>query len=329
MGGSTWTAEEKSENYTYTGTVTPIEYTIKINEGKASIGAGTEITKAKVNDVITITANVAAEGKEFTGWTVVSGNITLAGASKETTTFTMPGEAVEITATYKDKPVTPPHEHDFSGSWQRDDAAHWHKCPDDEATDTKAAHEYDDEADTTCNVCGYERTVTPPAPVAYTITKGNGQTVTKGNTANFVSNAPFEKFDKVQVDGVDVATSNYTVISGSTDVTFTADYINGLSEGSHTIAIVSNDGQATGSFIVKAATGNTESSKPGGNTNPSDGNKVSSTGGNTTSPQTGDNSNIALWGVLMMLSASGIAFTVYSRKRKLAKKLTTLIQWMG
>ncbi len=175
------------------------EYTIKVNSGKATIGAGSEIDKAKENDVITITADSAPEGKEFDKWEVVNGTVTLADATAESTTFTMPGEAVEVTATYKDK------------------------------------------------------TVTPPAPVTYTITKGNGQTVTKGNTANFVSDAPFDKFVKVQVDGADVAASNYTAVSGSTDVTFNTDYINSLSEGNHTIAIVSNDGQATGSFTVQAA----------------------------------------------------------------------------
>ena len=51
-------------------------------------------------DVVTITANAAPEGQHFTGWTVESGNVTLADSTKETTTFTMPAEAVEVKANY-------------------------------------------------------------------------------------------------------------------------------------------------------------------------------------------------------------------------------------
>lgn len=52
-------------------------------------------------DTVTITANTAPEGQHFTGWTVVSGGVALADASKVTTTFTMPDKAVEIKANYE------------------------------------------------------------------------------------------------------------------------------------------------------------------------------------------------------------------------------------
>ena len=68
-----------------------------------------------------------------------------------------------------ERTVTPPaHEHSY-GTWSHDETNHWHQCTDANCPDKpgsvqdKAAHDYDDEADTTCNVCGYERTVTPPA----------------------------------------------------------------------------------------------------------------------------------------------------------------------
>lgn len=38
----------------------------------------------------------------FSGWTVDGGNITLADSTASTTTFTMPDNAMEITANYKD-----------------------------------------------------------------------------------------------------------------------------------------------------------------------------------------------------------------------------------
>ena len=65
--------------------------------------------------------------------------------------------------------VTPPaHEHRY-GDWSKDGTNHWHECTDaacpnqSESIKDKAAHVYDDDADTTCNICGYVRTVTPPA----------------------------------------------------------------------------------------------------------------------------------------------------------------------
>ena len=79
-----------------------------------------------------------------------------------------------------ERTVTPPsHEHSY-GDWRKDGTSHWHECADDdcpnrnESIKDKAAHVYDDDADTTCNVCGYERTVTPPAPTEFTITVTSG-----------------------------------------------------------------------------------------------------------------------------------------------------------
>ena len=79
-----------------------------------------------------------------------------------------------------ERTVTPPtHEHSY-GDWSKDGTSHWHECTDDdcpnreESIKDKAAHVYDDDTDTTCNVCGYERTVTPPAPTEFTITVTSG-----------------------------------------------------------------------------------------------------------------------------------------------------------
>ncbi|MCQ4711886.1 hypothetical protein NE459_25275, partial [[Clostridium] innocuum] len=68
-----------------------------------------------------------------------------------------------------ERTVTPPsHEHSY-GDWRKDGTSHWHECTDDDCPDReesikdKAAHVYTDDADTTCDTCGYERTITPPA----------------------------------------------------------------------------------------------------------------------------------------------------------------------
>ena len=82
-----------------------------------------------------------------------------------------------------ERTVTPPaHEHSY-GDWSKDGTSHWHECTDDdcpnreESIKDKAAHVYTDDADTTCNVCSYERTVTPPAPTEFIVTfDANGGT---------------------------------------------------------------------------------------------------------------------------------------------------------
>ena len=89
--------------------------------------------------------------------------------------------------------VTPPaHEHRY-GDWSKDGTNHWHECTDaacsnqSESIKDKAAHVYTDDADTTCNVCGYVRTVTPEAvsvsqitlnKTSTSISVGNSQTLT-------------------------------------------------------------------------------------------------------------------------------------------------------
>lgn len=52
-----------------------------------------------------------------------------------------------------------PETHTYSTTWSHDASEHWRQCTQDGHTDVadKAAHTYDNDADTTCNVCGYER----------------------------------------------------------------------------------------------------------------------------------------------------------------------------
>ena len=87
-----------------------------------------------------------------------------------------------------ERTVTPPsHEHSY-GDWRKDGTSHWHECTDtdcpnrEESITDKAAHVYTDDTDTTCDVCGYERTVTPPAPTEFIVTfDGNGGTPSVGS----------------------------------------------------------------------------------------------------------------------------------------------------
>ena len=57
------------------------------------------------------------------------------------------------------------HTHAYDGTWKRDESKHWHECtnsacPDKPGSVTdSAAHAYYNDADTTCKICGYVRTV--------------------------------------------------------------------------------------------------------------------------------------------------------------------------
>ena len=106
----------------------PVEaYTLTVIKGAASVAAGTLITdKVEQNTVVTVTADAPEAGKVFDKWVVLEGNVTLADATKATTTFTMPGNDVKIEATYKDAP--PSHTHSYGTEWKYDDANHWHAC---------------------------------------------------------------------------------------------------------------------------------------------------------------------------------------------------------
>ncbi len=146
-----------------------------------------------------------------------------------------------------------------------------------------------------CTVCG-----AIASDFKAVITAGANGTWQKGTKdgLSFTSNAAFAHFQKVQVDGKDLDVSNYTVKEGSTIVTLKTSYLETLSVGKHTLAIVSETGTATTEFTVKAAAVTDD----------------------TQSPQTGDDSNIALW--IAVLLAAGTALTgtaVYSRKRKYSK----------
>ncbi|MGN0578939.1 MAG: InlB B-repeat-containing protein [Ruminiclostridium sp.] len=92
------------------------------------------------------------------------------------------------------------------------------------------------------------------------IIEGDGQSVTKGErkALTFRSNAAFDDFIRVELDGKTLSEKNYTVKEGSTVVTLKADFVAGLSVGRHTLAIVSESGTATAEFTVYATAEETE-----------------------------------------------------------------------
>ena len=127
------------------------------------------------------------------------------------------------------------------------------------------------------------------------IIKGKGQSVAEGEKKelSFTSNAAYSDFIRVEIDGKTLDVENYTVKEGSTIVTLKADYVATLSAGEHTIGIVSESGTATTTFTVAEKAGAEDSAK------------------------TGDNTDLALWLALMLLSGAGITgVTAYSRRKR-------------
>ena len=135
-----------------------------------------------------------------------------------------------------ERTVTPPsHEHSY-GDWSKDGTSHWHECADadcpnrNESIKDKAAHVYTDDADTTCNVCGYERTVTPPAPTEFIVTfDGNGGTgsmepVTVEEGSRYVLPAcgftapDGQEFKAWEIGGVEYNAGDGYVVLGNTEI---------------------------------------------------------------------------------------------------------------
>ena len=167
--------------------------------------------------------------------------------------------------------VTPPaHEHSY-GDWSKDGTNHWHECIDadcpeqSESIKDKAAHIYDDDADTTCNVCGYVRTVTPPEiiPVSQ-ITLNKAETsISVGNSETLTATvAPENAANKA----LTWASSDEDVATVAPDGTVTA-----VKVGTATITATAADGSGKSAVCKVTVTGDTTPSQPSGSTGGSSG----------------------------------------------------------
>ena len=129
----------------------------------------------------------------------------------------------------------------------------------------------------------------------YKITSGNGATWKKGNDdgLTFVASGPFVKFQKLVIDGKEVAAENYTASSGSTVIEVKTAFLQSLKKGEHTIEVVYTDGVAAGNFFVKLASS-----------------------GNSDVPGTGDVSQIGLWIGMITVSVVALAVILILLKKK-------------
>ena len=178
--------------------------------------------------------------------------------------------------------VTPPaHEHRY-GDWSKDGTNHWHECTDaacpnqSESIKDKAAHVYDDDADTTCNVCGYVRTVTPEIVPVSQITLNKAETsISVGNSETLTATvAPENAANKA----LKWASSDEDVATVAPDGTVTA-----VKVGTATITATAMDGSGKSATCKVTVTGDTTPSQPGGSTGGSSGGSSSGGGGGSSS----------------------------------------------
>ena len=156
---------------------------------------------------------VAPEGKQFKAWEIGGTEYPVNAPVTVTADIT-------VKALWEDAP--PAHEHSY-GDWSKDGTSHWHECTDDdcpkkpESIKDKAAHVYTDDADTTCNVCDYDRSVTPPAPTEFIVTfdagDGTSSVGSMTTTNQKLSSLPSASRSKHSFNGW------YTEKNGGTKVT--------------------------------------------------------------------------------------------------------------
>ena len=169
-----------------------------------------------------------------------------------------------------ERTITPPaHEHRY-GNWRRDGTSHWHECTDadcpnrNESITDKAAHDYDNDADTTCDTCGYVRTVTPETVPVSQITLNKAETsISVGNSETLTAMvAPENATNKA----LKWASSDEDVATVAPDGTVTA-----VKVGTATITATAADGSGKSATCTVTVTGDTTPSQPGGSTGGSSG----------------------------------------------------------
>ena len=152
----------------------------------------------------------------------------------------------------------------------------------------------------TCSSCGETETEIIPALIGYFVTVGADSDRTKGSSDSIKITVKRSEDDAncinhyvgTLIDGNPVPAS---AEAGSTIVTISADTLEKLSAGTHTVMVVFDDGQAVTNLTIKAASA------------PID----------PTTPKTGDNSRMMLWVSLLCMSGAALAAVIVAgRKRK-------------
>lgn len=153
-----------------------------------------------------------------------------------------------------------PENHVSDGTWEMDEEKHIRNCTCGVQVD-EGQHEYTDDSDSDCNVCGYKR--------HYVVIEGANGTFELESSNGLVLKADGDHtlFETLEVDGTVVAPENYTVTQGSTVVTLKTEYLNTLAVGSHDIKMLFSDGKVAVTKInIKAKPQPQPQPTPGNNT---------------------------------------------------------------
>lgn len=156
---------------------------------------------------------IAPENQQFKAWQIDGTEYPVNAPVTVTADIT-------VKALWED--ASPAHEHSY-GDWRKDGTNHWHECTDadcpnrEESIKDKTAHVYDNDADTTCNTCGYERTVTPPAHEHIVTFDGNGGTSSVGSMTT--TNQKLTSLPSASRSGSYSFDGWYTEKSGGTKIT--------------------------------------------------------------------------------------------------------------
>ncbi len=161
--------------------------------------------------------------------------------------------------------------------------------------------EYGYTGDIYCSDCGQvlEYGVALEKLVKPVILEGNNTVVNISNsslsgntTVSFRSSAPLSEFQRAECDGnVITKDKDYTLREGSTIVTLTPSYIVSLSEGNHSISIVSLNGTATAEFNVVKSGGGSNNNNGSGNNNNGSSNNNNGSGNNNNGSSNNNSSN--------------------------------------
>jgi LPXTG-motif cell wall-anchored protein len=133
--------------------------------------------------------------------------------------------------------------------------------------------------------------------IRYWYSEGDGQIWQKSSDVDAfftVSRDPHDKdafshFLSIEIDGKEVATTDYNAVSGSVKETIFKDFMESLTVGAHTIKTIFDDGEASAKFFVKAA---------------------------EELPKTGDDTSLYRWIATMAMSAAALGFVLIKRKRE-------------
>lgn len=208
---------------------------------------------------------------------------------------------------------------------KKDAAGHWKECEGCGYTTDKEAH-----TGNPCSECNYSSSSGGPdkddtdKPSDYKlVTKIHVSGTDKASVITCARS--FDKFVDILVDGAEVPKQLYTARSGSTIVEISAEYLNTLKAGTHTVTFRYTDGNVSGDFEVVAKANDPDKVDDKTDNKTDDKTNVSGKTGDkttvsvktesrlTTSVRTGDSKNS--FGFMLLMTASGVMVWLLIRRK--------------